>query len=119
MKKLLICLLLIITMLFSTSCGLLFELAEQTGEIKSAQDIEADTWYTYSQINALKFQNCIIDNAFAKDNGVIVSYYPVCKECYAKPGVTNLATPEFNYDINKNYTCSECFAVTTVRLKLS
>lgn len=121
MKKIFILLLALAVMFTFSSCGLLIGGVDDTemDGYYSDGSIAADTWYTSSQINSLNFQNCVIYNAVASGDKAIVSYYPVCRKCHTQATKVELSAPEFNYDINENYTCPECFTVTTVRLKLS
>lgn len=85
-------------------------------------DIEADTWYVYTPLDLLKFQNCVIYKAIpAGTKGIMVQYFSVCKECHAienngeRP---RAAAPEVNYPIVKLYHCKKCGETTYVRLEI-
>lgn len=81
-------------------------------------DIKANTWYTYDDV--LHFQNIKITNAFSVSDGkgMMVSYYFVCQHCHAVDSELLMSVPEFNYAIEKIYTCDECDKTTTIRIEL-
>lgn len=90
------------------------------GEKKQPEisNIEANTWYTYQDV--LHFQNIKLQNAFSvsQGKGMMVSYYFVCQHCHAVDETLQQNIPEFNYKINKMFTCKECENFTTVRIEL-
>lgn len=81
-------------------------------------DIEANTWYTYQDV--LHFQNIKLQSAFSVSNGkgMMVSYWFVCQHCHAVDETLRTNVPEFNYAINKMFTCDECGGITTVKIEL-
>lgn len=90
------------------------------GEKKPAEksDLKADTWYTYQDV--LHFQNIKLQSAFSvsQGKGMSVSYYFVCQHCHVVDETLRINVPEFNYAINKIFTCEECGGLTTVKIKL-
>ena len=85
---------------------------------QKAYDIEANTWYTYQDV--LHFQNIKIRNAFSvsQGKGMSVSYNFICQHCHVVDETWRTNVPEYNYDINKIFTCTECGGFTTVKIKL-
>lgn len=83
-------------------------------------NIEANTWYVYKN-SVLQIQNCIVSSAFSTSQGeaMLVQYYAVCQHCHVIDESSNLAGPEFGYDVSRIHTCSECKGQTVVRLKLA
>ena len=90
------------------------------GTKKTAEksDIKANTWYTNG--NGLRCQNVQLVDTTVLNNkkGMLVSYYFVCQHCHTIDDSLLSSVPEFNYDIEKIYTCEECGKNTTVRLEL-
>ena len=84
-----------------------------------ADEVKADNWYHYTDLPYLNCKNCIITNAVATSRAVIVSYYPVCRECHIASGLLDLGAPEYNYNVAKFYVCPDCGATTQVVLALS
>lgn len=82
-------------------------------------DINADSWYHYTDIPYLNCQNCIILNATPLKKAIMVSYYPVCRSCHIASSLIQLGAPEYNYDVTKNYVCPDCGATTRIQLQLS
>ena len=85
----------------------------------SHSGITANSWCTYTDLNILKVQNCLVSSAgLFSHNVVSVSYYPVCCRCHVMSQnlETNSASP--NYPKTKIYKCDECGALTTVKLKV-
>ena len=85
---------------------------------QKADDIEANTWYTYQDV--LHVQNIKLHNAFpvSQGKGMSVSYYFVCQYCHVVDECLQISAPEFNYKINKIFTCEECGGLTTVKMEL-
>ena len=85
---------------------------------QKAYDIEPNMWYTYQDV--LHFQNIKLQNAFSvsQGKGMMVSYYFVCQHCHVVDETLRQNIPEFNYDINKMYTCEECGGLTNVKIEL-
>ena len=92
-----------------TSCG--FGGADDGG-------LKANTWYTYDALDILHIQNCVVSNATTiGDRGVMVTYYPVCKNC-REHGALGMAGPEYNYPVSETYYCDACGTTTTVKFKV-
>lgn len=85
----------------------------------SSGGFEADTWYTYNEVDILKVQNCIITDAsiFNSGKGVTATYVPVCKKCH-EYGTAWMAAPEVDYPVSKTYNCDKCGANTTLKFKI-
>lgn len=85
---------------------------------QKANDIEANTWYTYQDV--IRFQNIKLHRAFSvsQGKGMSVSYYFVCQHCHVVDESLRTNVPEFNYAINKMFTCEECGGLTTVKIEL-
>lgn len=87
-----------------------------------ANEIEPDNWYTYTKLDALHVQNCVVVMATSVSGGkgVMVTYYPICKNCHIchTEGVLSMAGPEWGYPVNKIYHCPDCGTNTTVRFEL-
>lgn len=96
--------------------GICFICGEEKQPEKS--NIEANTWYTYQDV--LHFQNIKIRNAFSvsQGKGMSVSYNFVCQHCHVVDETGRTNVPEFNYAINKIFTCKECGGLTTVKIEL-
>lgn len=82
-------------------------------------DLVADSWYHYIDIPYLNCQNCIITTASALSSSVLVSFYPVCRNCHIVSAHAQYAAPGYNYDVTKNYVCPDCGSTTRIKLKLS
>lgn len=82
--------------------------------------LKANTWYTSTEVDILKVQNCKIHSAVLKNSGnsVFVSYYPVCQNCHISASIQSMAAPELNYPVSKNYYCDECGTTTIIKLKI-
>lgn len=82
-------------------------------------ELEPNTWYTY-QGGPLQIQNCLVATAILMGQGrtMTVQYRSVCQYCHAVENLSNLAGPEINYPVNKNYYCDECGKQTIVRFKI-
>lgn len=82
--------------------------------------IKANHWYTSTEVDILKVQNCEIHSATLKTSGnsVFVSYYPVCQNCHKPATISSMAAPELNYPVSKSYYCEECGTTTIVKLKI-
>ena len=90
------------------------------GEKKPVEksDIKPNTWYTYKDV--LYCQNIELHYAYSvsQGKGMAVSYYFVCQHCHVVDETLRQNVPEYNYDINKMFTCAECGGLTTVKIKL-
>lgn len=96
------------------------KICSQCGAEKQPEksQMEANTWYTYQDV--LHFQNIELRNAFSvsQGRGMMVSYYFVCQHCHVIDENVQQSVPEFNYDINKMFTCQQCGKITTVKIEL-
>lgn len=85
----------------------------------SSGGITANSWYTYTDLNILKVQNCLVSSAgLFSHNVVSVSYYPVCRSCHTVSQSLEISSASPNYPKTKSYYCDECGANTTVKLKV-
>ena len=92
----------------------------EDGTTSASEGIKANYWYTSTEVDILKVQNCEIHSATLKNSGnsVFVSYYPVCESCHKSATIQSMAAPEINYPVIKNYYCDECGTTTIVKLKI-
>lgn len=90
------------------------------GTKKTAEksDIKANTWYTNGE--GVRCQNIQLVDVTPLNNkkGMQVAYYFVCQHCHAIDDSLLCSVPEFNYDIEKIYTCEECGKTTIVKIEL-
>ena len=96
------------------------KICSSCGQKKPAEKsaIAPNTWYTYQGV--LHFQNIKLQNAFSvsQGKGMLVSYYFVCQHCHGVDETLRQNVPEFNYSINKMFTCEECEELTVVKIEL-
>lgn len=79
----------------------------------------SDSWYTYTDLDILHVQNCMVADAFVRNTGgVCATYYPICKKCDILSNLPAIATVSFNSPVAKEYYCDECGASTLVQLEV-
>ena len=83
-------------------------------------EVTPDTWYTYTPLDILNMQNCLIAYATprAQGNSVLVSYYSICKECHILTDWINMVEVGVDSPVTKTYVCEDCGATTLVKFQI-
>ena len=78
--------------------------------------IEPDTWYVYDTI--LYYKNCKLQLPEKTFDGMMIGYWPVCKNCHTLCDLMKIAIVEMGNPISGIYTCAHCDGHTTVKLEI-